>query len=131
MSKAGAKFFCENCGSEVPKDAKMCRHCGRFFSSVRCPVCGTTGSNQKFANGCPNCGYAVGKGTKNNTKLQKEKKAGRASKKHLKDAINSRNPVTFEKRHRTDGSLPGWSILLITAILACFIAGSAKYLGIF
>jgi len=72
MKKQSAKFFCENCGAEVPQNAKVCRHCGKFFSSVRCPVCGTTGSPSKFAKGCPNCGYAVGKG-KVLPPMQKEK----------------------------------------------------------
>ena len=34
-----AKYFCENCGSEVPAKAKFCPKCGKFFSSVRCPEC--------------------------------------------------------------------------------------------
>ncbi|WP_191014861.1 zinc ribbon domain-containing protein [Treponema zioleckii] len=76
-----AKFFCESCGAEVPANSKFCRHCGRFFSSVRCPVCGLTGSNEKFKNGCPNCGYAIpGK----NGKTYKEKNhISRATKKNL------------------------------------------------
>lgn len=58
MSKKKAKFFCENCGSEVDKNAKFCDKCGRFFASVRCPSCGYTGSNNEFTHGCPKCGYA-------------------------------------------------------------------------
>ena len=54
-----AKFFCENCGAEVPQNARMCRKCGRFFSSVRCPKCGATGDASIFKKGCPTCGYAV------------------------------------------------------------------------
>lgn len=54
-----AKFFCESCGSEVPRNSKVCPTCGKFFASVRCPQCGRIGSNEDFKNGCPTCGYAV------------------------------------------------------------------------
>ena len=54
-----AKFFCESCGSEVPRNSKVCPTCGKFFASVRCPQCGRLGSNEDFKNGCPTCGYAV------------------------------------------------------------------------
>lgn len=57
--KKEAKFFCESCGNEVPRNSKTCPSCGKFFASVRCPQCGRTGSNDDFANGCPTCGYAV------------------------------------------------------------------------
>ena len=54
-----AKFFCESCGSEVPRNSKTCPTCGKFFASVRCPQCGRIGTNEDFKNGCPTCGYAV------------------------------------------------------------------------
>lgn len=54
-----AKFFCESCGSEVPRNSKVCPTCGKFFASVRCPQCGRIGSNEDFKDGCPTCGYAV------------------------------------------------------------------------
>ncbi len=54
-----AKFFCESCGSEVPRNSKVCPTCGKFFASVRCPQCGRIGTNEDFKNGCPTCGYAV------------------------------------------------------------------------
>ena len=54
-----AKFFCESCGSEVPRNSRTCPTCGKFFASVRCPQCGRIGSNDDFKNGCPTCGYAV------------------------------------------------------------------------
>ena len=40
QSKAEAKFFCENCGTEVPGKARICPVCGKFFASVKCPKCG-------------------------------------------------------------------------------------------
>lgn len=57
--KKEAKFFCESCGNEVPRNSKTCPSCGKFFASVRCPNCGRTGNNDDFINGCPTCGYAV------------------------------------------------------------------------
>lgn len=54
-----AKFFCESCGSEVPRNSKVCPTCGKFFASVRCPQCGRIGTNEDFKAGCPTCGYAV------------------------------------------------------------------------
>ncbi len=64
MKTNKAKFFCENCGSEVPENAKVCKVCGKFFISVRCPQCGAIGNHDDFADGCPKCGYAVGKSSK-------------------------------------------------------------------
>ncbi|MBP5520593.1 MAG: zinc ribbon domain-containing protein [Treponema sp.] len=54
-----AKFFCESCGSEVPRNSRVCPTCGKFFASVRCPKCGKMGTNSDFKNGCPKCGYAI------------------------------------------------------------------------
>ncbi|MBP3772495.1 MAG: zinc ribbon domain-containing protein [Treponema sp.] len=126
--KQSAKFFCENCGAEVPQNARVCRHCGKFFSSVRCPVCGTTGSPGKFANGCPTCGYAVGQGQKIDAPSQKESRASRKSKKALLDAIDAQNPRTSRRRN-SDGTLPVWSFFVILAILALFVFSALKYIG--
>ncbi len=52
------RYFCERCGAEVRKDAKLCPRCGRFFSSVKCPRCGHVGKADDFARGCPACGCA-------------------------------------------------------------------------
>ncbi|WP_407425831.1 zinc ribbon domain-containing protein [Treponema sp.] len=124
-----AKFFCENCGAEVPQDAKVCKHCGKFFSSVRCPVCGETGTPGKFSNGCPKCGYAVGKGKKINSPKQKESHASRKSKKELLNAIDSRNSNTFAKKRISDGHLPVWSYFALFLILIMFVFCTARYLG--
>jgi hypothetical protein len=52
-------FFCERCGAEVRKDARVCPRCGRFFSSVKCPKCEYVGEADDFSLGCPVCGYAL------------------------------------------------------------------------
>ncbi len=51
-------YYCEGCGLEVRKDARVCPRCGRFFSSVKCPHCGYVGKADDFDRGCPSCGYA-------------------------------------------------------------------------
>jgi uncharacterized membrane protein YvbJ len=53
------RFFCDNCGCEVDRNAKACPQCGRYFASVRCPSCGFTGDEQAFSGGCPSCGYSA------------------------------------------------------------------------
>lgn len=55
-----SRFFCENCHREVKPSAKVCPHCGRFFTAVRCPSCSYVGESADFVNGCPSCGYAAG-----------------------------------------------------------------------
>ncbi|WP_147635104.1 zinc ribbon domain-containing protein [Treponema pectinovorum] len=117
------KFFCENCGEEVPKDAKICKHCGRFFSSVKCPQCGASGNPDKFSNGCPVCGYSAGMSS--NTAKQKKsffknKRPTRNAKKALLSAIDERyesiNGFT-QKQYNADESLPWWLYLLIFTVL--------------
>ncbi|MDR0442663.1 MAG: zinc ribbon domain-containing protein [Treponema sp.] len=66
--KKKPRFFCDNCGYEVENDAKACPHCGRFFSSVRCPSCGFAGEEKLFINGCPSCGYSAAPGKQNRAK---------------------------------------------------------------
>jgi predicted RNA-binding Zn-ribbon protein involved in translation (DUF1610 family) len=73
------RFFCENCGEEVPRNAEKCPRCGRFFASVRCPACGFTGAESLFKGGCPVCGYsapASGSWEKAPVKLPPLKKSG-------------------------------------------------------
>jgi len=55
------RFFCENCGAEVPRDEDKCPQCGRHFASVRCPACGFIGDTAQFKKGCPACGYSTAK----------------------------------------------------------------------
>ena len=69
------KFFCENCGKEVKRNATMCVHCGRFFASVKCPACNYTGEESAFRNGCPRCGYAVHRHNRKKEFMQETKTA--------------------------------------------------------
>ena len=124
-----AKLFCESCGSEVPRNSKVCPTCGKFFASVRCPQCGRIGTNEDFKNGCPTCGYAVnpdselargnfgmpgvfGKGRKNagsgygvNGLLGLSRRSGGAAGGYV------------------ESGLPVWVYIVCLAILAVLIAG--------
>lgn len=113
-----AKFFCESCGKEVKQNAKVCSYCGKFFSSVRCPKCGKTGSNSEFEKGCPRCGYAVNNNFGSNIK-------------NASSLSNGKNHFYFHNRHSTSkknqnnssDSLPLWMylscIFTLIAIIIC------------
>ena len=121
MKAPNAKFFCESCGAEVPAAAKFCKKCGKFFASVRCPVCGTTGSNEKFKDGCPNCGYAVGREMPS---AQPEKtRASRRARNRLLAEIERKNP-----RERSDGSLPSWVYGALLLLFFAILGTGLKYL---
>ena len=66
-----ARFFCDNCGTEVKRNSGRCPHCGRFFVFVRCPQCGYTAEEGKFAKGCPVCGYCTTERDNSSVKLPK------------------------------------------------------------
>lgn len=111
-----AKFFCESCGHEVKQNAKVCNYCGKFFSSVRCPKCGKTGTTSEFENGCPDCGYAVGKNF-NNIKTNNQN--------YSKSSVGKNNLLTslFSNKRKSNNnssdSLPAWMyiICIITLII--------------
>lgn len=107
-----AKFYCENCGAEVPINAKFCRHCGRFFSSVRCPQCGATGSPDKFVSGCPVCGYAIEGATS-----EKTRKNTRLARALLGSSVYKRNRAIRNDSLYNEDPLPFWMYLLIFAAL--------------
>lgn len=99
--KKEAKFFCESCGSEVPKNAKFCPVCGKFFASVRCPQCGKIGSVSEFKNGCSICGYAMhSKSTNVNSKKESYEKI---------------------KINKNDSSLPVWIYICTFFVLIILV----------
>lgn len=99
-----AKFFCENCSTEVKQHAKFCPKCGRFFASVKCPNCGKIGASSEFSKGCPRCGYAL-------------------PPKNVADSLD-KNPLLLHKKKAED-ALPPWiyvvSIILLGSILAVLV----------
>ena len=74
MKKKAPKFFCENCGEEVKENAKICTHCGKFFTNIRCPKCFHQGDSREFKNGCPECGYSNNKNNFNQKDENESKK---------------------------------------------------------
>ncbi|MBQ9239438.1 MAG: zinc ribbon domain-containing protein [Treponema sp.] len=104
--KQKAKFFCENCGAEVPEKARVCQHCGKFFASVRCPMCGTIGSVSQFTHGCPQCGYA-------RTGTTAPARPRRLHRPRRRTAVN-------------DNSLPSWMYAIALAGLIA-VVGTALY----
>jgi hypothetical protein len=54
-----ARFFCDNCGTEVKRNTSRCPKCGRLFAFVRYPQCGYRGEQENFIQGCPVCGYCT------------------------------------------------------------------------
>ncbi|MBQ9494274.1 MAG: zinc ribbon domain-containing protein [Treponema sp.] len=127
MKKTNAKFYCENCGAEVPSNARMCKHCGRFFSAVRCPQCGATGTVSKFEKGCPVCGYAMSSDELNGMPSSllhenQKRRMSRAEKKNLKAAFASHNTTKKTDKMQGDGTLPLWIYAVTIVVLGSVIA---------
>lgn len=121
-----AKFFCENCGEEVPEKARFCKHCGKFFTSVRCPKCGATGPSSAFAKGCPNCGYANGGRNIASPAYNKDKRRlSNDEKKRLKAAFSTdaARRISPARRDAANGALPAWVYAVTAAALSAALLG--------
>ena len=128
--KKKARFFCENCQTEVKGNARFCGHCGRFFAAVKCPACGKTGASHAFANGCPQCGYAFPNSNSSSTETSKsilnDKKSvlKTNSKKNfnLKKLFSKSN--NNQEKNYSEDSLPLWiylvAIIFLVVILIMF-----------
>ena len=116
MKKQTARFFCENCNSEVGRDDKVCSRCGHFFASVRCPHCGMLGDPSQFKSGCPQCGYAMDLSSFGitNTGNKKNKKKNKAK------AIG---------HHQREEPLPMWLYVLSFVVLVAAVVGVFFYIG--
>ena len=113
MKKQTARFFCENCNSEVGRDDKVCARCGHFFASVRCPNCDMLGDPSQFKSGCPKCGYAMDLSIFGITATgQKSKSRGRS-----------------KSTHHRDERLPVWVYILTSAVLVVAVVGVFFYIG--
>jgi hypothetical protein len=97
-----ARFFCEECGTEVGRGAVRCPGCGKTFAAVRCPACGFAGVEADFAAGCPVCG----KGAPSAAQAGAARPAARPYGK------------TATARPAVNRSLPRWFYPVITAGLA-------------
>jgi uncharacterized membrane protein YvbJ len=96
------RFFCDNCDTEVDRDAKICPQCGRFFASVRCPQCGFTGTEGLFVSGCPKCGYST-----SGAPPAPPRKGGSPAKQKQPDPV---------------GTLPMWVYILTALAAICVFA---------
>lgn len=113
-----AKFFCESCGSEVPRKSRFCPTCGKFFASVRCPECGKTGSPDDFKDGCPECGYAPG----NTQRNQDDKPAdGAASRSRRKSRGIRKAKREIARKAGADSGPPAWAYFVAVIVLAGLI----------
>ena len=120
-----AKYFCENCGSEVASNARFCPKCGKFFSSVRCPKCGCTGDVKKFKNGCPQCGYAMPLGGLNgNTEgtPQVAKHLSKKSKRMISTAFSAYNGATKQENVQVNEDAPAWLFIVCVVVLLGIIS---------
>lgn len=76
------RYFCDLCGTEVPRNTVRCPNCGRYFTAIQCPRCGFQGEEKDFAEGCPSCGYmkisraSVGKRKARKSKPSRPRRAG-------------------------------------------------------
>ena len=126
--KKKARFFCENCQTEVKGNARFCGHCGRFFAAVKCPACGKTGASHAFANGCPQCGYAVSNSSSTETSksiLNDKKSVLKTNSKknfNLKKLFSKSN--NNQEKNYSEDSLPLWiylvAIIFLVVILIMF-----------
>lgn len=98
------RFFCESCGTEVPRNAKNCPSCGRYFASVLCPSCGFAGEEDLFKGGCPVCGYS--------SKASASKNAG----------DSELFPLEFPESKKASGPLPFWVYILTAGIFTAVAA---------
>lgn len=131
MKKNSAQFFCENCGAEVPEKAKVCTHCGKFFSSVRCPKCAWTGLSKDFKDGCPKCGYS-GKSSNSNIRIpkaQEENTKGRRKDTNIFLDFINKNYKAKNSAARNDSALPAWIYIATASILVFVLAASYSCLS--
>ncbi|MDR2393068.1 MAG: zinc ribbon domain-containing protein [Treponema sp.] len=95
VSSGKLRFFCDNCGIEVAREAQTCPRCGKSFGSVRCPACDFSGSLDHFKDCCPVCGYSE-----------------EASKKKVPPP---RIPLHIRQHEQVTASLPIW-VYLVTGL---------------
>lgn len=133
MKNKKAKFFCENCGEEVPEKAKICTHCGKFFTNVRCPKCGHQGNHRDFSNGCPNCGYSKQKSSILYSNNQNDLQNSDGTKNIFLDFIDKTYSRKSKKKNYSnskDNSLPAWIYIftsfifigIVIAFYSCLIS---------
>ena len=130
--KKNARFFCENCQTEVKGNARFCGHCGRFFAAVKCPACGKTGASHAFKNGCPQCGYAVGSSNSSSTEKStsfsndKNSSSKKTSNKGFSLSKLFGNSNSKQEKIYSEDSLPLWIYLVAVVFLVVILIMFSK-----
>lgn len=124
---SSAKFYCENCRKEVKPNARVCPHCGRFFTAVKCPMCGFTGEGKLFALGCPNCGYSGVTGMASRPASPRDDDTPETYNVGDIDEGSSKNRPRYAPRRRSE--TPSWVFpLAILIMIGAFAALVIVYL---
>jgi predicted RNA-binding Zn-ribbon protein involved in translation (DUF1610 family) len=122
--KSSARFFCENCGTEVNRSTGRCPSCGRVFASVRCPACGFTAAESLFKEGCPVCGYCAPKTEEVPAAENAPAWPIRSSKTKPADVREQKKPSGWFS------ALPAWVyVLAVLVLLAVALALWYRYKG--
>ena len=129
--KPVARFFCENCHTEVSARDKVCPSCRRFFSLVRCPRCGLTGEAPQFRYGCPSCGYTGTESGSDGTSPTELDGLERLPLDEVDPESGSRRAILNRSEGKLHIALPPWFYLvsgivllgLLLLILYWFLAG--------
>lgn len=117
------RFFCEFCGHEVRASDKFCKHCGSFFSQVRCQNCNFQGDYKLFVKGCPVCGYVA----QDPSKLDAASKTAKPLDSKSKGTLEIPWPVEElegKKKQKDPPKVPGW-FLGLGIFLVLFLMFSA------
>jgi predicted RNA-binding Zn-ribbon protein involved in translation (DUF1610 family) len=93
------RYFCDLCGTEVPRNTVRCPTCGRYFTAIQCPRCGFRGEEKDFAQGCPKCGYMKISRPSGSTGDRRATRSARRSVRSARSADRNRS-----KRATTDGA---------------------------
>ena len=124
------RYFCDLCGTEVPKNTVRCPNCGRYFTAIQCPRCGFRGEEKDFAQGCPKCGYmkisrpSGSVGERKSTRAAGRSK-GRSRRKRPASAHTSRSAIPQQPPpapvglYRLIGII--LSLILITLVVILFL----------
>jgi predicted RNA-binding Zn-ribbon protein involved in translation (DUF1610 family) len=119
------RYFCDLCGTEVPRNTVRCPNCGRYFTAIQCPRCGFQGEEKDFAEGCPSCGYMkisrASAGTKRGRKPKPSRARRTASRKSGARQPGARQPVQREIEQPEGPSAPAGLYKLIGIILGAIL----------
>jgi predicted RNA-binding Zn-ribbon protein involved in translation (DUF1610 family) len=105
------KFYCENCGAQVPLNVERCPACRKIFFSVMCPLCKYEALPKEFRFGCPSCGY-----------MSRRMKV-KIKEKELSEKEKKKRRLSSFKKKRKRIQLPLWSYKLAVVALIASIIG--------